>query len=121
MKIKYIIRILSILLCIIPICVFIYFEMIGQTRFDTYNSNKILIIILEVINIGITLLVVKNKDKLCIKYIIILILYLIIIIPIPCYNMSKTYAPTGPGSEFMGLALERTYRDIFGINLKWME
>jgi len=121
LKIKYIIRILSILLCIIPICVFVYFETIGQTMFDTYSSNKILIIILELINLGIALLVVKNKDKLGIKYIIILILYLMVIIPIPCYNMSRTYAPTGPKSEYMGLAFKRTYRDIFGINLKWME
>ena len=121
MKIKTIIKVIAVLVCIIPICVFAYFETIEQAVFYTYSSNKILIIILELINIGIALLVFKNKGKLSEKYVIVLIIYLIIIALIPCYNMSRTYAPTGPKSELMGLALERNYRDLFGINLKWIK
>ena len=121
MKTKTIIKIIWILVCIIPICVFAYFETIGEAKFDTVSSNKMLIIILELINLGIALLLFKSKGKLSKKYIIILIIYLAIIVLIPCYNLTKTYAPSGPKSELMGLALERMYKNLFGINLKFIK
>ena len=121
MKIKIIIKAISVLACIIPICVFTYFEFVGQASFYTYSSNKILIVILELINVGIVLLAFKNKNVLSKKYIIVLMIYLIIIGLILYYNVSRTYAPTGPKSELMGLALERNYMDIFGINLRWIK
>ncbi len=118
---KTIIKVISVLACIIPICVFTYFEFVGQASFYTYSANKILIVILELINVGIALLAFKNKNKSSKKYIIFLMIYLIIIGLIPCYNLSRTYAPTGPKSELMGLALETNCLDIFGINLKWIK
>lgn len=115
---KKVVRIISIVLCIIPICVFIYFETMGQKMFDIYSSNKILLLILELLNIVVTFFIFKKRDKLNSKIYVVLIIYLIIIAMIPCYNTSKTYAPTGPQSELMGLALERHLRDMFGIKLK---
>lgn len=121
MKIKTIIKIIVSLVCIIPIVVLIYFESIKKRVFFTYNSNIIMIIILEVINIGITLILFKNKNEISKKYIIFLIIYLLTISLIPCYDITKTFAPTGLQSELMGLALERKYKNIFGITLKWLK
>ena len=64
LKIKIIIKAISVLACIILICVLTYFEFVGQASFYTYSSNKILIVILELINVGIVLLTFKNKNVL---------------------------------------------------------
>lgn len=53
-----------VILCILPICVFTYLEIIEKTHFSTYSSNKIMLLILEVINIIITFCIIKFYDKL---------------------------------------------------------
>ena len=44
-------------------------------------------------------------------------IYIIISILIPVYNGVTYVAPTGPGSELMGLGRKYSKLDIYGINL----
>ena len=119
---KKIIKIIFIGLCIVPICIFVYFETIKMDTFNFYyNSNKILILLLVLINIMITFFCFKKRDKLNSIMLAILVIYLIIIAIIPCYTTVKTYASKSMSNEVNELQIEGEYRNIFGIPLKWIK
>ena len=57
---------------------------------------------------------VNEKKKIFMFFILI---FIIVSILIPIYHVEYTYAPTGPGSEFMGLALKKEIINIYGIDI----
>ncbi len=112
---KNIIKILSVLLVIIPMIVFLNISSLDEEKVK--NINIIVLSIFEIINIGIMIycLAVDNKNKVIMA---IIFFFIIISIFIPIYDIRYTYAPTGPGSELMGLALKEEKRDMYGIDIK---
>lgn len=116
-KIDLVIKVLLIIMVIVPLIMFSLFNIILKDYFDEYNStNFILFSVIEIINL-IMLTVFMNNKITTNKFLIIIICYLTISALIPVFNTERTYAPIGPGSELMGLAIEKNYRDIYGINI----
>lgn len=50
-------------------------------------------------------------------FLVIIMCYLIISIFVPIYKKGSLVAPTGPGSELIGIGVEWSYRDIYGIDI----
>lgn len=118
MKINRLIKLISILFVIIPICMFVLFNVILKNSFDVYNStNYIIFSIIEILNIIFAIVIFKSKEHINKLLIIIFSIYIIITFLIPVYHTGHTYAPTGPNSELMGLALKQNYRDIYGVDI----
>lgn len=118
MKNNKIIKSISILFIIVPLCMFIIFNVIIKDSFDVYNStNYIAFTIIELLNIFFSIIIFRSKEQINKLLIIIFIIYIIITFFIPVYHLGHTYAPTGPGSELMGLALKQNYRDIYGMDI----
>ena len=101
---------------IIPIITFIIVNIIKKNTYEVYEStNFLLLIIFTIINITFGVLLFKNNVKN-----LIYILYIVFIITtlfLPIYHIGNTYAPTGLRSEFMGLAFDERYLNIYGINI----
>ena len=120
--INIIFKILLILLCIIPIYVFIYFTNLPESysAVPKYEAiNIVLLVIIELMNILITVLILKNKFKKKI-FVIFAIIYFIIILFVPCYKCEE-YAETEPGFVIWhDPVIVKNYKDIFGINLNWL-
>lgn len=113
MKKEIFLKIISIILVVIPICCII----LVQIMFDEKYINYLLFAILELINILFMLKILKGKKSITNKFIVLYAIYIIISILIPVYNGTIYVAPTGPGSELMGLGLKAFRLDIYGINL----
>ena len=112
-------KLFKILWCISIIVAIIVFVIVGIVRknsYDVYNSiNYILLAIIEIINLLFGFLFFKKtENKIVYGFYII---FIIITLLIPIYHNGYTYAPTGPRSYLMGLALEAKYLNIYGINI----
>ena len=106
-------KIIWIISLVMPIIAYL---IVNKKSYDVYNSiNYLALIILEIINIlfGIFLFLKKENKMLYIIYVIFIIITLII----PIYHNGNLYAPTGPGSELMGVAFKERYLNIYGINI----
>lgn len=115
MKKEKFLKIISIILVVIPICCMILVYLI---QFDgEKHINYLLFAILEVINILFMLKIFIDKKPKTNKFIVLYVIYIIISILIPIYNGTIYVAPTGPGSELMGLGIKRLKLDIYGMNL----
>lgn len=118
MKNNKIIKSISILFIIVPLCMFIIFNVILKDSFDVYNStNYIAFTIIELLNIVFSIIIFRSEEQINKLLIIIFIIYIIITFLIPVYHLGHTYAHTGSGSELMGLALKQNYRDIYGVDI----
>lgn len=117
--IKKSIKVLSLLICIIPIIIFGYFELVGYKNYDNYTSNKIVILALELINIIVVIILFKFSKKIKTKFILIcFIVYIGILYFIPCYETTKYVTPSISNTKYaplMGLGVDKKNRDMFGI------
>lgn len=113
MKKEKFLKIISIILVVIPICCII----LVQIMFDEKYINYLLFAILELINILFMLKIHKGKKSITNKFTVFYVIYIIISILIPAYIGVTYVAPTGPGSELMGLGRKAFRLDIYGINL----
>lgn len=117
MKKDIVLKIACIIFVLISIGVFVKTNIILSDTYDLYNETYYLqLIVIEVINIIFGLLFFRTK-KITNKYIITYLVFLLIIFCIPIYHNGNTYAPTGPNSYLMGLAVDERYLNIYGINI----
>lgn len=117
MKKDIVLKIVCIIFVVISIGVFVKTNIILSNTYDLYNEIYYLqLIVIEVINIIFGLLFFRTK-KITNKYIITYLVFLLIIFCIPIYHNGNTYAPTGPNSYLMGLAVNERYLNIYGINI----
>ncbi len=101
---------------IVEVLVFIMVNFIYKNTYDIYNStNYLALAVIELINVTFGILLFNKKNNKLIKT--LYIIFIIFIFFIPIYHNGNTYAPTGPGSEFMGLALKERYLNVYGINI----
>ena len=112
-------KLFKILWCIsiiVAIIVFIIVGIVRKNSYDVYNSiNYILLAIIEIINLLFGFLFFKKtENKIVYGFYII---FIVITLLIPIYHNGYTYAPTGPRSYLMGLALKAKYLNIYGINI----
>ena len=122
MKSKRLFRIISLVLAIVPICLLLLFNVILKDSFDTfYFTNFILFAVMETINIVFVIIFFLSKDNIKKPLLILFLVYSIATFLVPVFRIEHTYSPTGPGSERMGLALDRKYRDIYGVDVTELE
>lgn len=122
---KNLIKILSVILCIIPICVFGYLETRTTALYPHayyYSSNKILLFIIELLNIFISLFIfnVFNEKINNKAFYIALVLYLILISLIPCYKYFESIGYTEPSNYSECAIVQPHTKDIFGLSLDWL-
>lgn len=109
-------KIMWIISMIVEILVFIMVNFIYKNTYEVYNStNYLALAAIELINIIFGILLFNKKNNKLIK--ILYIVFIIITFFIPIYHNGDTYAPTGPGSELMGLAFKERYLNVYGINI----
>lgn len=101
---------------IITIITYLIVNIINKNSYEVYNStNYFALITFEIINIIFGIVIFSNSTKRIIS--ILFIVFIIITLCVPIYHNANTYAPTGPGSELMGLAIKERYLNIYGINI----
>lgn len=118
-NVKIILRVLFIILSVIPIITFIIFNFAIKNNAGVFsnNTNILAFIIIELINILITILLFKNKNDVGVSFSIITLIYIVISIFIPVYSVVNTYAPSGENSYLMGQSVEKEYKNIYGIDI----
>ena len=107
-------KIIWIISLIIELLVLII-KFFNKNTYETFNISYLPFAIVELINILFGILLFKKDNNKLIK--VLYIVYIIITFFIPTYQIGKTYAPTGPGSERMGLAYEEKNLNVYGINI----
>ena len=118
MRINRLFRFISIALVIVPICMLLLFNVILKDSFDTYcSTNFILFSVIEILNIVFAIVIFKSKDNIRKPLLVLYIVYSFVTFPVPVFYIERTYAPTGPNSELMGIALDKEYRDIYGVDI----
>ena len=115
-----VLKILLILMTVIPLILIIIFNIILKNAFAVYNStNFILFLIIELINIMLSIKFVVLKKDISKKTIILITIYLIITALIPIFHIGSNYALEGPDAYLMGVALKENYIDIYGIDITY--
>lgn len=113
-----IIRIVSIVFAVVPVCMLLLFKVILKNYFDSFNiTNYILFLIIEILNIIFAIIFFLSKDKIRKPLLALFIAYLIVTFLVPVYHLGRTFSPTGPDSYLMGLAFNEDYRDIYGVDI----
>jgi hypothetical protein len=94
------------------------FNVILKDSSDTfYSTNFILFSLIEILNIIFAIIIFISKDELRKPLLILYILYSIVTFLVPVFCIEHAYSPTGSNSELTGLALDREYRDIYGVEI----
>ncbi len=109
-------KIIWIIGIISSVITFFVINIVNRNYYEIYNTtNYLVLMILEIINFVLGILLFKKSDSKLLY--IIYTIFIIITLLIPIYHNGNTYAPTGPGSEFMGIAFKERYINMYGINI----
>ena len=82
-----------------------------------YSTNYIAFAVIEILNIVFAIVIFISKDNIRKPLLVLYIVYSFVTFPVPVFYIERTYAPTGPNSELMGIALDKEYRDIYGVDI----
>lgn len=118
--IKIVERIIAVVLVVFPIIMLII-NCNFVDKIDSAGTKDLYInwtfYLIEIINIIILIYTFKKKTRNIVTE-IILVVYIVITFFISAYGFVETYAPTGPNSYLMGLAIKKTDKNIYGITIK---
>ena len=118
MRINRVFRIISLALVIVPIIMLLLFNVILTGSSDSfYSTNYIAFAVIEILNIVFAIVIFISKDNIRKPLLVLYIVYSFVTFPVPVFYIERTYAPTGPNSELMGIALDKEYRDIYGVDI----
>lgn len=113
-----IMKIVLVFLIILPLIIYVLLNMILKNKFNIYlTTNYLFFIIIETINLIIAIFFFVRKINLTKKFILFFCCYFILSMLIPVYHTGYTHAPTGPGSERMGITLKENHRNIYGLDI----